>query len=197
MSSANSKIHEPSMEEILASIRRIIADDQEVLRGAGRDRAEPSSLANVLDLTERQAAQMLVQPRAGQEPKSAGGAVDREILRKPYEFEQNPDDDLHLVTYDDEADDLPDAGSGRDTRAESFFSDPPRADTLLSGAADACVADAFSRLGSVLMPTQPQTLEDLMKDLLRPMLKAWLDENLPTLVERLVQAEIDRISRRR
>ena len=57
MSSANSKIHEPSMEEILASIRRILADDQEVLRGAGRDRAEPSSLANVLDLTERQSAQ--------------------------------------------------------------------------------------------------------------------------------------------
>ena len=47
------------------------------------------------------------------------------------------------------------------------------------------------------MPTKPQTLEDLMKDMLRPMLKAWLDENLPSLVERLVQAEIDRISRRR
>ena len=51
------------------------------------------------------------------------------------------------------------------------FSDPRRADTLLSSAANASVSDAFTRLGSTIMPTQPQTLEDLMKDLLRPMLK--------------------------
>ncbi len=81
--------------------------------------------------------------------------------------------------------------------AERSFSDPRRTDTLLSSAANASVSDAFTRLGSTIMPTQPQTLEDLMKDLLRPMLKAWLDDNLPALVERLVQAEIERIARRR
>ena len=36
-----------------------------------------------------------------------------------------------------------------------------------------------------------------MKDMLRPMLKAWLDDNLPPLVERLVRAEIERVARRR
>jgi cell pole-organizing protein PopZ len=40
-----------------------------------------------------------------------------------------------------------------------------------------------------------RTLEDLVQDMLRPMLKDWLDENLPTMVERLVRAEIERVAR--
>ncbi len=39
------------------------------------------------------------------------------------------------------------------------------------------------------------TLKDMSRDLLRPMLKSWLDENLPALVERLVKAEIERVVR--
>ena len=56
MSSASPKVHEPSMEEILASIRRIIADDQEAMQeGQGAEPSSPSSpLRNVLDLAERQ-----------------------------------------------------------------------------------------------------------------------------------------------
>jgi cell pole-organizing protein PopZ len=46
-----------------------------------------------------------------------------------------------------------------------------------------------------MRPSQPQTVEDLMKEMLRPMLKAWLDDNLPSLVERLVRAEIERVTR--
>jgi cell pole-organizing protein PopZ len=42
-----------------------------------------------------------------------------------------------------------------------------------------------------------RTLDDLVKDMLRPMLKSWLDDNLPGLVERLVRAEIERVSRGR
>ena len=40
-----------------------------------------------------------------------------------------------------------------------------------------------------------RTLEDLDKEMLRPMLKSWLDDNLPSLVERIVKAEIERVSR--
>jgi cell pole-organizing protein PopZ len=46
-----------------------------------------------------------------------------------------------------------------------------------------------------VLNTHPRTLEDLVEDMLRPMLKSWLDENLPPLVERLVRAEIERLSR--
>jgi cell pole-organizing protein PopZ len=42
-----------------------------------------------------------------------------------------------------------------------------------------------------------RTLEDLVREMLRPMLKAWLDDNLPGMVERLVRAEIERVSRGR
>ena len=42
-----------------------------------------------------------------------------------------------------------------------------------------------------------RTLEDLVKEMLRPMLKAWLDDNLPGLVDRIVRAEIERVSRGR
>ncbi len=42
-----------------------------------------------------------------------------------------------------------------------------------------------------------RTLDDLVEDMLRPMLKSWLDDNLPSLVERLVRAEIERVSRGR
>jgi uncharacterized protein len=42
-----------------------------------------------------------------------------------------------------------------------------------------------------------RTLEDFIGELLRPMLKTWLDENLPAMVERLVRAEIERVSRGR
>jgi cell pole-organizing protein PopZ len=43
----------------------------------------------------------------------------------------------------------------------------------------------------------PRTLEDLVREMLKPMLKAWLDDNLPNIVERLVRAEIERVSRGR
>ncbi|MCG7394059.1 DUF2497 domain-containing protein [Microvirga sp. ACRRW] len=57
------------------------------------------------------------------------------------------------------------------------------------------VSEAFSRLNSIRAASQSPTVEELMKEMLRPMLKAWLDENLPSLVERLVQAEIERVTR--
>jgi uncharacterized protein len=41
------------------------------------------------------------------------------------------------------------------------------------------------------------TLEDVVRETLRPMLKSWLDENLPDVVERMVEAEIERVTRGR
>ena len=47
----------------------------------------------------------------------------------------------------------------------------------------------------LLVGGKQQTIEDLVKEMLRPMLKSWLDDNLPGLVERIVRAEIERVSR--
>ena len=49
--------------------------------------------------------------------------------------------------------------------------------------------------GSVGLGNGAMTLEEIVRAEMRPILKAWLDENLPPLVERLVQREIKRITR--
>jgi uncharacterized protein len=68
----------------------------------------------------------------------------------------------------------------------------------LSPATTAAVGAAFDALtATVAAARSSRTLEDVVCDALRPMLKAWLDDNLPQLVERLVRAEIERISRGR
>jgi hypothetical protein len=59
-------------------------------------------------------------------------------------------------------------------------------------------ASAFGNLtASIPMPAPGRTLEDLTRELLRPLLKAWLDENLPRIVESKVAEEVERISRTR
>jgi cell pole-organizing protein PopZ len=68
---------------------------------------------------------------------------------------------------------------------------------LLSNTASAAVDSAFGSLAHTVLAQNARTLDDLVKDMLRPMLKSWLDDNLPGLVERLVRAEIERVSRGR
>jgi cell pole-organizing protein PopZ len=68
---------------------------------------------------------------------------------------------------------------------------------LMSSATSAAVDSAFNALAQTVLVQNARTLEDLVREMLRPMLKVWLDDNLPGLVERLVRAEIERVSRGR
>ena len=75
---------------------------------------------------------------------------------------------------------------------------PPGVDRgLMSASTRAAVDTAFHSLASTVLGNNARTLEDLVKEMLRPMLKSWLDDNLPSLVERIVRAEIERVSRGR
>ena len=73
----------------------------------------------------------------------------------------------------------------------------------MPSAADAVAFDGgggglrLQRARQTVLSNNARTLEDLVKEMLRPMLKAWLDDNLPGLVERIVRAEIERVSRGR
>ena len=71
----------------------------------------------------------------------------------------------------------------------------PSLDALVSSATTASVGQAFNILSHTIMSQNAHTLEDLVREMLRPMLKAWLDDNLPPLVERLVRTEIERVAR--
>jgi cell pole-organizing protein PopZ len=67
---------------------------------------------------------------------------------------------------------------------------------LLSHEATAAIGSAFNTLTETVKKHEP-TLEDIVRETLRPMLNSWLDENLPRVVERMVQAEVERITRGR
>ena len=80
----------------------------------------------------------------------------------------------------------------------------PAQQPILAQSTVSAVESAFNTLASSVLSSNlvstvssgnARTLEDLVKEMLRPMLKAWLDDNLPGLVERLVRAEIERVSR--
>ncbi len=76
---------------------------------------------------------------------------------------------------------------------ESFAPQQP----ILSRSTVSAVESAFNTLAHTVLSNNARTLEDLVKEMLRPMLKSWLDDNLPGLVERIVKAEIERVSRGR
>ena len=73
----------------------------------------------------------------------------------------------------------------------------PQPQQILSHSTVSAVESAFNTLANTVLSNNARTLEDLVKEMLRPMLKSWLDDNLPGLVERIVKAEIERVSRGR
>jgi uncharacterized protein len=207
------KSQEPSMEEILASIRRIIAEDDsertvrpaeaasvelnpnaaatspEAERATGPSYSPPAPetpparigalsgnakaarSSTVLDLTE---------PMVSTASRPAAPAVDS----SPAPVPPAPPID-HAVA--DEAVSVSQSGGAHDAERG----------VLISSATSAAVDSAFNALAQTVLVHNARTLEDLVREMLRPMLKVWLDDNLPGMVERLVRAEIERVSRGR
>jgi cell pole-organizing protein PopZ len=184
MGSMNLKVNEPSMEDILASIRRIISDDQEPVHEPAFREPESSPLKTVLDIAERHvASDLCLETREAEE----------EVLLSrddPFKDEQSI---VHFTQDYEALRPAPRAATAKAPAAQPCENSPGEA--LLSRMAEASVCETFGRLNAIRAPSQSPTVEDLMKEMLRPMLKAWLDDNLPALVERLVQAEIERVTR--
>lgn len=68
---------------------------------------------------------------------------------------------------------------------------------LLSPRTDAYVSASFEDLSKAMMGGNPRKLDEVVEEVLRPMLQGWLEENLPQMVERLVREEIERVARGR
>jgi cell pole-organizing protein PopZ len=176
------------MEEILASLRRIMSDD-----GAG----EPvqSNLAPAPARTGQHDVDVLASFEAAgdQEPDEllAKTQFAAEVLEPS---QAKPDFDAANRSARFFFDEAPDPDHPNASE-ESRLTMPD--ESLLSPRTMAAVDTAFNSLARTVLTQNPRTLEDLVREMLKPMLKAWLDDNLPGLVERLVRAEIERLSRGR
>ena len=179
---------EPTMEEILASIRRIISEDEPAPAASTEaDTASPphgderplSEDDDILELTERVDTSDDDGFSGG--PSATSGDLD--IYERPAPPRSNPPADVDLES---DFGDMAALGAGDDV------------ETLVGEPVAAHAASAFTQLArTVEMPTAGRTLEDVVRELLRPLLRDWLDQNLPGIVEAAVQAEVERISRRR
>ena len=178
---------EPSMEEILSSIRRIIADEDTTeppapARAAAPASAPPTSAAveedEVLELT-----QVVEPPRAEQQRPEPPPPPPPPAAARPAAPEWQP-------------------------RAEP----PPRSQPMASEAANSLIspsaanasAQALAKLARVGAADPREaggglgelTVEKLLRNLLTPLLKDWLDQNLPAVVERVVEQEVKKLARR-
>ena len=218
---------EPSMEEILASIRRIIADDEPKKPAASPPpppAAPPSASAPpppraavqrspALEEQDIEAALAGLRPGRAPEPPVQGQNPTRHRpepsppAQPPasYQtFERQPDRTYgHASVAKSER--PPQLEREYLSRAEGISRQPAEASRqpiesaaarpLLSPSTTAAVDTSFHALAHTVLVQNTSTLEDIVREMLRPMLKTWLDDNLPVLVERLVRAEIERVSR--
>jgi uncharacterized protein len=214
--SKTARVPEPSMEEILASIRRIIADDSGT---AGQPGANTAPAAT--DHSSQMAGSEMAQgPDAFTSSDENTAESDFLELSRPVEPGDSPaftpirgPDVVFRAEEPPSRAARPAAATAatvatvaaaapqpRPSSAPVPAPAPPAAlapaeDRLLSPNSTAAVSAAFNSLASTVLSENARTLEDLVKDMMRPMLKDWLDENLPGLVERIVRAEIERVSR--
>ena len=212
------------MEEILASIRRIIADDDASKPAKAPEPAAPpkpsAAAAPSRPMPPATPAKSATSPPPAARPAAAPvvansqDAIDAmlaELDGPPSAVPQpaatqpgTPAADVLDLT-EAMADPTPSPGPAPTFRTIDGTSDvvfstkpePPPDRALISNETVAAVDSAFNTLAHTVIGQNARTLEDLVREMLRPMLKSWLDDNLPSMVERIVRAEIERVSRGR
>lgn len=201
----NNAQREPSMEEILASIRRII-EDSDSTQPAGSEAAAGVAEGEAAD-TEADA----LHARAAQEPpaeertearavihplRTAGlaesetrafGAATAPATTAPATSRQP------LAAADEMIAEL-----GRDPASVPAPAEATASSSLapiVSERTERQVAAAFGELSEAFAVSRRRSFDEIAEEMIRPMLRDWLDNNLPMLVERLVREEIERVAR--
>lgn len=203
---------EPTMEEILASIRRIINEDDEPQAEAAPAAAEPAE-EPAPQLEEEPAFDAASEPEP--EPESEDVSFEDDVLELTDRVEEEGEgtspmaiaDDLMILDREDESAPAPEPDPEPEPQPEPVMAETPAPapapadddESLLAEPAASAAAGAFAALTENLRVSSDngQTLEGIVRELMRPMLKQWLDENLPSIVEAKVQEEIERVARRR
>jgi len=184
---------EPTMEEILASIRRIISED-DTPGAAPAEAAAQDDDDDVLELTEAADESHAV----SHEEIAAAPEPEPEPEPEPYRFEPR-------VTAPPAPEPAPEpTPEPRAYEPRTHVEDTPpmasatRDDALISPQTASVAASAFGELSAAAaQPRDSRTLDEIARELLQPMLREWLDANLPRIVEVAVREEVERISRGR
>jgi uncharacterized protein len=205
MTQAHATNREPTMEEILASIRRIIEDNNapKVFEADGDVAAAAGNLsdaadANVADF-EREFAAADVFSKPVQNSIAAQENAKHDFLKDNFRAAEpthikppyiEPAIDLP-VSYNLNTANVAPVVEVTEARANPFHELRP----IISEEASRQVAKSFEHLSVALHEERNTSVAQLTEEMVRPMLQDWLDNNLPTLVERLVREEIERVSR--
>jgi cell pole-organizing protein PopZ len=176
--------NEPSMEEIIASISRIISEEKRPIEPASPAAGEKTNILELTEVVDEDGSVRRVTPSPTKLNASSGESGATAISSVTNSIEQSEPMPGH-----------PDRGTEprRDLGRERILS------SVKSGAAAAAFAQLGGlprerhRQGELLLGGADRTLEDIVRGLLRPLLQAWLDEHLPGIVERLVREEIARV----
>ena len=228
MPQAGGAQREPSMEEILASIRRIIEDSDQGRKpddmllsetSAPDAETEPMDLVAANAPTSKfdpsgQAPMTLEEPAAvADQPESAASAHPQfaEAVRSettPVARRRDPE----FQVAEPAADRMFDAFDAEPPASVDLAVEPERPETteaeqarpvptpvekasLISERTGRQVAAAFGELSEAFEASRRKSFDELAAEMMRPMLQDWLDNNLPTLVEKLVREEIERVAR--
>ncbi|HVW54654.1 MAG TPA: DUF2497 domain-containing protein [Rhizobiaceae bacterium] len=203
MAQTNTVQREPSMEEILASIRKIIEESD----GVRNVPAQPEPSA---DITPTEPARPSLSPplsevdafRADLARRSESGIVPPAeppaamTLRMEGEVPSAPAREVaEPVTYIDDAELAAELSKPVEEKTPA---DPASSETkqgILSRYTQQQVAQSFGELSEAFLASRRRSFDEMAEEMLRPMLQDWLDNNLPMLVERLVREEIERVAR--
>jgi hypothetical protein len=198
MSDAKGASNDPSMDDILASIRKIISDDEARAQVSGG--ATASAAANA-STGARQDDVLLLTDLVDEPPEMPPATEPTPLPQRidPVSASEMPQPTMPPIE--------PIAPAPVITPVEAPVKQPT--DTLVEPGAAGVAASAFERLSQAVQESVPapaaqepgpavggRNLEDIVKEMLRPMLKEWLDKNLPPMVERYVEREIVRLTRR-
>ncbi len=194
---------EPTMEEILASIRRIISEDDapgadgEAAHEAAADEA-PAHVEAEAEAEAEAEPVLEAEPEAEPAPVAAVEVDDEdddvlELTEKVAEAPAETHGDIDVYTKDE-----PEPEPVTALTPAAAPEPMPVDDTLVSEPVAVATASSFGKLSAaVQMPSEGRTLEDVTRELLRPLLKMWLDEHLPAIVQAKVDEEVERIARSR
>jgi len=177
---------ETSMDDILANIRRVISEEDD--EAASETTSDPK-----VDVTEEESEEV-IETAAGTRTDEPDSEID---LTKS---EQNP---IQNPTETENFTPPPLPLSGEDDVLELTEAMIAPADELMSGRTTQTSSDVLGELARAIMERRELglgdkdvTLEGMVREMLRPLLREWLDRNLPYLIERLVKKEIDKMVNR-